>query len=76
MSSEGEEPVPTSTSGNPRFGNISVEDRQLLQDALDVGCDAFITMERKLSTAAPFVEKVTGLRIMSRREMMMPSDAP
>ena len=63
VSSEGEEPVPTSTFDDPRFGNISVKDRRLLQDALDVGCDAFMTIERKLSTVALF-EKTTGLRIM------------
>jgi hypothetical protein len=64
VSSEGEEPVPTSTFDNRRFGNISVTDRRLLQDALDVGCDAFMTMKRKLPTVAPFVEKTTDLQIM------------
>jgi hypothetical protein len=29
-----------------------------------VGCDAFMTMERKLPTVAPFVEKTTDLQIM------------
>ena len=64
VASEGEEPVSTSAFADRRFGNISVKDRRLLQDALDVGCDAFMTMERKLPTVALFVEKTTGLRIM------------
>ena len=46
------------------FGNISAKGRCLLQDALDVGCDAFLTMERRLPTQAPFIERATGLRVM------------
>jgi hypothetical protein len=72
VSSEGEEPFRRSTFDNPRFGNISVKDRRLLQDALDASCDSFMTIERTLPTVAAFVEKMTGLRIMRRREMMMP----
>jgi hypothetical protein len=41
-----------------------VKDRRLLQKALDVGCDAFMTIERRLPAVAPFVEKTTGLRIL------------
>jgi hypothetical protein len=51
VSSEGEKSAPTSTFDDPRFGNISVKDRRLLQEALHVGCDAFMTMERRLPTA-------------------------
>ena len=47
-----------------RFGRISVKDRILLQDALDLGCDAFMTMEKKLPTNAAFIEEWTGLRVM------------
>jgi hypothetical protein len=49
---------------NPRFGNISVKDRMLLQDAVDTGCDAFLTMEVKLPRNDKFIERETGLRIM------------
>jgi hypothetical protein len=41
-----------------------VNDRQLLQEALDWRCDAFMTMERRLPTAATFIERETGLRVM------------
>ena len=65
IQSEGEEPpAPGTILENPRFGMISVKDRQLLQEALDWRCDAFLTMERRLPTAAAFVEQETGLRIM------------
>jgi hypothetical protein len=65
IQSAGEEPrEPGTTFDDRRFGNISRKDRRLLQDALDVGCDAFMTMERRLPTAADFVERTTGLRVM------------
>lgn len=50
----------------PTFGMISKKDRILLQDALDLRCDAFLTMEKetKLPAAAKHVERKTGLRIM------------
>ncbi len=43
---------------------ISAKDRRLLQEALDWRCDAFMTMERRLPTAAAFIERHTGLRVM------------
>ncbi len=60
------EPAPERTEmfAEPRFGNLSVKDRLLLQDALDWGCQAFLTMERRLPTASAFVERATGLRVM------------
>jgi hypothetical protein len=47
-----------------RFGMISRKDRILLQDALDLDCDAFMTMEQKLPTNDAFIEKWSGLRVM------------
>ena len=29
-----------------------------------MGCDAFLTMERRLPTQAPFIERATGLRVV------------
>lgn len=62
----GEESAPTSGAEfqDRRFGMVSVNDRKLLQDAFDWRCDAFITMERNLPTAAEFIERETGLRVM------------
>lgn len=64
IQSEGETVVPSAPFDDRRFDNISVKDRRLLQDALDVGCDAFLTMERRLPTQAGFIERATGLRVM------------
>lgn len=47
-----------------RFGMISAKDRLLLQDALDLRCDAFITMERRLPATAAFVRSQTGLQVL------------
>jgi hypothetical protein len=65
VQSEGEEPHPPGiTFDDRRFGMISVKDRRLLQDALDRRCEAFLTMERRLPTAAEFIKRETGLRVM------------
>jgi hypothetical protein len=64
-SSAGQEPqVPGVTFDDRRFGNISRKDRRLYQDALDVGCGAFMTMERRLPSAAKFIQRTTRLRVM------------
>jgi hypothetical protein len=59
-----EPPEPGVTFDDRRFDSISRKDRRLLQDALDVGCDAFMTMERRLPTAAEFIQRTTRLRVM------------
>jgi hypothetical protein len=65
IQSEGEEPPrPGRTFEDRRFGMISVKDRRLLQEALDWRCDAFMTMERRLPTAAAFIEREAGLRVI------------
>jgi hypothetical protein len=64
IQSEGEKPMPGTTFDDRRFGMISTKDRRLLQEALDWRCDAFMTMERRLPTAAPFVKRETGLMVM------------
>jgi hypothetical protein len=65
VQSEGEEPPsPGMTFDDRRFGMISVKDRRLLQEALDWRCNAFLTIERRLPTAAAFIERETDLRVM------------
>jgi hypothetical protein len=65
IQSEGEEPPEPGTTFEDRcFGMISVKDRRLLQEALDWRCDALMTMERRLPTAAAFIERQTGLWVM------------
>ena len=53
---------------------ISVKDRRLLQEALDWRCDAFMTMERRLPTAAAFIERQTGLRVMTADDVLGPAE--
>lgn len=48
----------------PRFGMISRKDRALLQEAIDLRCDAFLTMERRLPTAAKFVRREAAISIL------------
>jgi len=65
VQAKGEEsPAPGVTFGHGRFGMISAKDRVLLQDALDWRCDGFMTMERRLPTAAEFIKRETGLQVM------------
>ena len=64
QSASEELPAPGATFEDRRFGMISVKDRRLLQEALDWRCDAFLTMERRLPTAAAFIEHETALRVM------------
>lgn len=64
QSASEEPPAPGATFEDGRFGMISVKDRRLLQEALDWECDAFLTMERRLLTAAAFIEHEAALRVM------------
>jgi hypothetical protein len=67
-----------STFYQPRFGMISKKDRILLQDALDLGCDGFMTVEKKLPKIADHIMQWTGLRVMrptSYWELLRPSAA-
>ena len=64
QSADSEVPPWGQTFYHRRFGMISRKDRILLQDALDLGCDAFMTMEKRLPRNAEFIERMTGLRVM------------
>lgn len=46
------------------FGYLSAEDKTLLQDALALECDAFLTMEKKLAKNASHLEAAVGLRVL------------
>jgi hypothetical protein len=53
---------------DPTLGYLSQPDRLLLADALDCECDAFLTMERRLSMNAAHTHAATGLRILRPSE--------
>jgi hypothetical protein len=50
--------------GEARFGYLSTEDKLLLQDALYLECDGFLTMERKLAKNAVHIEAELGLKLL------------
>lgn len=64
LSAAEEFPPSDNAMQGPCFGMISMKDRAVLQEALDRRCDAFLTMERRLTTAAEFVQRRTRLRIL------------
>jgi hypothetical protein len=47
-----------------RFGYLGAKDRRLLQDAVAMECDAFLTMEYKLPRNADHIESELGLRVL------------
>jgi hypothetical protein len=61
VQSKGEERVELDVQ---RPGSVSVKDWRLLRDALAQRCDAFLTMERRLFTQAPVIERNTGLQVL------------
>jgi hypothetical protein len=67
---EGDGPTPESAAlaarlDEPRFGYLSAKDRLLLQDALHLRCDAFLTMERKLPGNAALIQREVGIRVLT-----------
>lgn len=59
----------------PKFGYLSDKDRRLLQDAVLLRCEAFLTMERRLPRNAPHISRELGIEILTpiaHWEMLMP----
>jgi hypothetical protein len=50
--------------GSNSFGYLSEKDRALIRDAVELECDAFLTMERGLPTNAAHIERLLGLRVL------------
>ena len=50
---------------NASFGYLGAGDRRLIQDAVYLECDAFLTMERKLPKNAGHIERELGIRVNS-----------
>lgn len=49
----------------PRFGYLGVGDRRLIQDAVLLRCDAFLTMERRLPRNAEHLRREIGIRVLT-----------
>jgi len=47
------------------FGYLGDGDRRLIQDALRLDCDAFLTMENRLPKNASHIERSLGIRVMT-----------
>ncbi|MBE0418254.1 MAG: hypothetical protein IBX63_10860 [Coriobacteriia bacterium] len=47
-----------------RFEYLSAKDRRLIHDAVRLGCDAFLTMERRLPRNSEHLERELGLRVL------------
>jgi len=72
VQSEGEEPA---SSGAEQPGSVSSKDWRLLLDALGYRCDTFLTMERRLFSQAPVIERKTGIRVLrptTYRDLLAP----
>ncbi len=58
-----------------KFGYLSKEDRLLLQHAVILRCEAFLTMERRLPRNSAHVQREVGIRILTpikQWEMLRP----
>ena len=56
-------------------GSVSSKDWRLLLDALACHCDAFLTMERRLFSQAPVIERKTAIRVLrptTYRDLLAP----
>ena len=62
FSGEGE--ATPSCLNDPPFGYLSAKDRLLLQDALVLECDAFLTIDRKLVKNAKHLLARTGIEVL------------
>ncbi|MCP3167409.1 hypothetical protein [Myxococcus qinghaiensis] len=67
---EGDGPTPESRAlaaqlGEPRFGYLSRKDKLLLQDAIYLRCEAFLTVEIRLPRNAMHIESALGIRILT-----------
>jgi hypothetical protein len=59
----------------PKFGYLSDKDRRLLQEAVALRCEAFLTMERRLPRNAGHIQRELGIEVLtpiSHWEMMRP----
>lgn len=58
-----------------KFGYLSKKDRRLLQDALVLRCEGFLTMERRLPRNAAHIQRELGIEVMTpivHWEMLLP----
>jgi hypothetical protein len=49
---------------SPRFGYLSAKDGRLLQDALMLECDAFLTMNKRLAKNVAHLEAALQIKVL------------
>lgn len=71
LSCEPDESIPTPEAtrlaaklDGPSFGYLGSKDRLLLKDAVLLGCDVFLTMERRLPTRAAHLRQHVGIVVV------------
>lgn len=47
------------------FEYLSPKDRDLIEDAVSLGCEAFLTFENKLPKNAPHIERELGIKVLT-----------
>lgn len=52
----------------PSFNYLSSKDRLLVRNAIELECDAFLTMERRLPRNGPHLRRETGLQVIRPTE--------
>jgi hypothetical protein len=52
----------------PKFGYLSQKDQLLIQHAIVLRCEAFLTVERRLPRNAPHIQRELGIRILTPTE--------
>lgn len=50
---------------NPSFGYLGTGDKRLIQDAILLECDGFLTMERKLPRNAVCIKRELGIHVLT-----------
>jgi hypothetical protein len=75
LSATTDEPIPSpeavrlaSKLDGPSFGYLGSKDRRLLKDAVLLGCDVFLTMERRLPTQAAHMERHLRISVVQPLE--------
>lgn len=63
-------PTPESTAvatrlDEPKFGYLSEKDRRLVREAIELRCQAFLTVERRLPRNAEHIERELGIRVLT-----------
>ena len=60
-------PRPSARLLPPSIGYLSLKDRGLIEEAVALGCDGFLTTDRAIIAAAPHLSATAGLSVLTPR---------